>query len=85
MLNESTSRVMRIDLSCPKQAFDEEGQMMQFYDYASERFGSIRFRFGFCHTGFKPARNRTGAGSVRFGSIPGRFGTEDKEYKKLLI
>jgi hypothetical protein len=53
--------------------------------YASERFGSVRFRFGFCHTGSKPARNRTGAGSVRFGSVPDRFGTEDKEYKKLLI
>ncbi len=54
-------------------------------NYVSKRFGSVRFRFGFCHTGSKPVRKRTEAGSIRFGSVSGRFGTEDKEYKRLLI
>jgi hypothetical protein len=59
--------------------------MIDVVDYVSKRFDSIRFRFGFWHTGFKPARNRIDVASIRFDSNFDRFEIEDKEYKKLLI
>ncbi len=37
--------------------------------YASKRFGSVRFRFGFCHIDSKPTKNQIEADSVRFDSV----------------
>ncbi len=52
--------------------------------YASEWFGSIRFRFGFCWVEFLPDWNRHSAGSIRFGSGFFRFRLKRQKIQKLL-